>query len=120
MRRNDYDVVDNARTTDPAAVAAEVIRIGSALFRNPALARSFAAAARMYSGEHRDYLPCDTDIQHVLDVTLTMARMVDGYAAGATVRAYTRELGLDDALRRFGLMLGTRTRTLGEPQRRLR
>jgi hypothetical protein len=40
----------------------------------------------MYRGEHRDYRPCDTeyhDIQHVLDVTLAMARLMDGYQRGA-------------------------------------
>ena len=88
MRRNDHDVADSIQTTDPAAVAAEVIRIGSGLFANapvPALERSFADAARMYRGEHREYLACDTeyhDIQHVLDVTLAMARLMDGYQRG--------------------------------------
>ncbi|MEK6244457.1 MAG: hypothetical protein AABM33_08125, partial [Pseudomonadota bacterium] len=35
-----------------------------------------------YVGKHPEYLPCDTayhDIQHVLDVTLAMARLMDGY-----------------------------------------
>lgn len=69
-------------------MGAEVIRVGRGLFPNapaPALERAFADAARMYRGEHRDYLPCDTeyhDIQHVLDVTLAMARLMDGYQRG--------------------------------------
>ena len=99
MRRNDYDVADSVRTTDPAAVAAEVIRIGKGLFPDspaPALERSFADAAHMYRGEHRDYLPCDTeyhDIQHVLDVTLAMVRLMDGYQRGGRngYPALTRE-----------------------------
>ena len=36
----------------------------------------------MYAGQHPDYQPCDTeyhDTQHVLDVTLAMARLMDGY-----------------------------------------
>ncbi len=88
MRRSDYDVADSIRTTDPTAVSSEVIRVGRKLFPNapaPALERAFADAARMYRGEHPDYLPCDTeyhDIQHVLDVTLTMARLMDGYQRG--------------------------------------
>ena len=89
MRRNDHDVADVVRTTDPAAVGAEVIRLARRLFNDaptPALERAFADAARMYAGEHRDYLPCDTeyhDIQHVLEVTLAMARLMDGYQRGA-------------------------------------
>jgi hypothetical protein len=89
MRRNDHDVTDTVRTTDPAAVGAEVIRLARRLFPDaptPALERAFTDASRMYRGEHRDYLPCDTeyhDIQHVLDVTLAMARLMDGYQRGA-------------------------------------
>jgi hypothetical protein len=88
MRRSDYDVADSVRTTDPVAVASEVIRLARGLFPDaPAAAfeRAFADAGRMYRGEHRDYLPCDTgyhDLQHVLDVTLAMARLMDGYQRG--------------------------------------
>jgi hypothetical protein len=88
MRRNDHDVADVVRTTDPAIVGAEVIRLAKRLFPNasaPALERAFTDAGRMYAGEHRDYLPCDTeyhDIQHVLEVTLAMARLMDGYQRG--------------------------------------
>ena len=88
MRRSDHDVADMVRTTDPAAVAAEVIRVARRLYPNapaPALERAFADADRMYRGAHRDYQPCDTeyhDIQHVLEVTLAMARLMDGYQRG--------------------------------------
>jgi hypothetical protein len=85
MRRSDHDVTDCIRTTDPAAVGAEVVRLFNGLYRKaPArmLERAFADAAALYRGEHPDYHPCDTeyhDIQHVLDVTLAMARLLDGY-----------------------------------------
>jgi hypothetical protein len=88
MRRSDHDVADTVRTTDPAAVGIEVIRLCKRQFPDapaPALERAFADTGRMYRGEHRDYLPCDTeyhDIQHVLDVTLAMARLMDGYQRG--------------------------------------
>jgi hypothetical protein len=85
MRRSDHDVTDSIRTTDPVAVGAEVVRLFNSLYGNaPAqpLKRAFADTAALYSGEHPDYHPCDTeyhDIQHVLDVTLAMARLMDGY-----------------------------------------
>jgi hypothetical protein len=85
MRRNDHDVTDSVRTTDPAAVAAEVMRLSKGLFNGaaaPELERAFGDAAAMYAGAHPDYCACDTsyhDIQHVLDVTLAMARLMEGY-----------------------------------------
>ena len=87
MRRNDYDVTDSIRTTDPQAVAAEVARIYRKLYEAPAarVERAFRDAAKLYRGEHPEYLPCDTgyhDLQHVMDVTLAMARLMDGYQRG--------------------------------------
>jgi len=92
MRRNDHDVTDRIRTTDLQQVSAEVMRLYRGLYEgtrsrvggtsSPAIKRGFADIGRLYSGEHPDYLPCDTeyhDIQHVLDVTLAMARLMDGY-----------------------------------------
>jgi hypothetical protein len=85
MRRSDYDVTDCIRTTDPAAVGGEVVRLYKGLYqceRAPELERAFADAATIYHGDHPDYHGCDTeyhDIQHVLDVTLAMARLMDGY-----------------------------------------
>ena len=85
MRRSDYDVTDAIRTTDPTSVSAEVVRIFKGLFpkASPAkLRRAFRDGHKLYEGRHADYWPCDTeyhDIQHVLDVTLAMARLLDGY-----------------------------------------
>ncbi len=85
MRRNDHDVTDSVQTTDPAAVGAEVVRLSRSLFngaRVPELERAFSDAAAMYAGAHPEYCACDTgyhDIQHVLDVTLAMARLLEGY-----------------------------------------
>lgn len=85
MRRSDYDVTDSIRTTDPAGVGTEVVRIFNGLYGDAPtqpLERAFADAAVYYRGEHPDYHACDTeyhDIQHVLDVTLAMARLLDGY-----------------------------------------
>jgi len=66
-------------------VSAEVLRLYRGLYNGTpahAIGRAFGDMGRLYSGEHPDYLPCDTeyhDIQHVLDVTLAMARLMDGY-----------------------------------------
>src|ERR1700704_494732 len=85
MRRSDHDVTDSIRTTDPAAVASEVVRLFKGLYGKPSaelLERGFRDATALYRGEHPDYYPCDTeyhDIQHVLEVTLAMARLMDGY-----------------------------------------
>jgi len=85
MRRNDHDVTDSIRTTDAAAVGGEVLRIYRTLYNGAPvleLERAFPDTAALYGGLHPDYLPCDTeyhDLQHVLDVTLAMARLMDGY-----------------------------------------
>src|SRR5215831_9716797 len=85
MRRSDFDVTDSIRTTDAGAVSAEVVRLFKGLYDGASarrLERAFKDAAALYRGEHPEYLPCDTayhDIQHVLDVTLAMARLLDGY-----------------------------------------
>ena len=84
-RSNDRDVTSSIRTTDPAAVAAEVIRLYHGLFPHASarpFERAFTDLARAYDGGDLSYWPCDTeyhDIQHVLDVTLAMARLMDGY-----------------------------------------
>jgi hypothetical protein len=85
MRRNDHDVTDRICTTDLKQVSAEVLRLYRGLYNGTpahAIGRAFDDLGRLYGGEHPDYLPCDTeyhDIQHVMDVTLAMARLMDGY-----------------------------------------
>jgi hypothetical protein len=72
-------------TTDPVCVKLEVVRIFRALFsrpKAPMLERAFDDAVRIYRGEYPGYLACDTeyhDIQHAMEVTLAMARLLDGY-----------------------------------------
>ena len=85
MRRNDHDVTDKIRTTDLKQVAGEVMRLYRGLYDGTpadALERAFADLEKLYIGKHPEYHACDTeyhDIQHVLDVTLAMARLMDGY-----------------------------------------
>jgi hypothetical protein len=85
MRRNEYDVTDKIRTTDLKQVAGEVLRLYHGLYNgipSVAIERAFSDIGRLYIGENPEYQPCDTeyhDIQHVLEVTLAMARLMDGY-----------------------------------------
>jgi hypothetical protein len=85
MRHNDHDVSGSVRTTDPAAVCAEVTRLFRGLYAPASslpLERACALAARIYRGEHPAFEACDTDfhdLQHVLEVTLAHARLMDGY-----------------------------------------
>jgi hypothetical protein len=85
VRRNDYDVTNRIQTTDPAAVQREVGRLFRLLYPGAAhlpIEQAFGDVIRMYSGEDQAYWACDTsyhNIQHVMDVTLAMARLMDGY-----------------------------------------
>ena len=103
-RRNDYDVSDSVKTTDPDAVEAEVRRIYLSWYEKPgadSLQQPFDNFAALYRGEHPDYHACDTgyhNMQHVLDVTLAMTRLLDGYQ-----RAGQRPL--DERLFRLGIIL---------------
>ena len=103
-RRNEYDVTDRIDTTDPAAVAAEVRRIYQDLYQRENagnIGQAFQDLTRLYQGEHPGYHACDTsyhDIQHVLDVTLAMARLTDG-----CVRAIKGSV-IDERLFRFGII----------------
>jgi len=85
VRRNDFDVTNRIQTTDPAAVQREIARLFRLLYPGAAhgsMDTAFTDMARLYRGDYPGYLACDTsyhDVQHVLDVTLAMARLMDGY-----------------------------------------
>jgi hypothetical protein len=79
------DVAGRVDVTDPEAVTGAILDIlgssypGRALAPVPALVADFA---RLYRGEYPGYHACDVgyhNIQHVLDVTLAMARLIHGY-----------------------------------------
>jgi hypothetical protein len=85
FRRSDFDVTNRVQVTDPDSVKAEVLRIYKATYsraHSPVIARAFDDVVRLYRGEYPGYAKCDTayhDLQHIMDVTLAMARLVDGY-----------------------------------------
>ena len=88
-RRNEFDVTNQIKTTDSAAVSNEVCKIYQELYPDPnpdVLSQAFTDLARLYRGKYPGYVSCDTsyhDMQHVLDVTLAMARLMDGYERAA-------------------------------------
>jgi hypothetical protein len=92
FRRSEFDVTNQIDTTDAPAVEGEVVRIYRELYPGAAadpMSRAFADCARLYKGGDARYHPCDTEyhnIQHVLDVTLAMARLMDGYERGSLRR----------------------------------
>lgn len=85
VRRNDFDVTNRIQTTDPAAVQREINRLFRLLYPGAAhssMDKAFVDINLLYSGEYPGYMPCDTsyhDLQHVMDVTLAMSRLMDGY-----------------------------------------
>lgn len=85
VRRNDYDVTNTVQTTDPVGVEAEIVRIFRALYPNhedQLIQQAIGDAARLFRGEYPGFAACDTayhDLQHTLDVSLAMARIMAGY-----------------------------------------
>ena len=85
QRAGHMDVTNTVDVTDPVPVLAAVRSILDARYADfdfsavDTLVRDFA---RLYRGEFPGYRASDTayhNMQHVLDVTLAMARLVDGY-----------------------------------------
>jgi hypothetical protein len=103
-RRNEYDVTNQVNTTEAQDVSREVCRIYQELYQREApadLEQAFTDLARLYRGQYPGYRECETDyhdIQHVLDVTLAMARLMDG-----CVRATSTDT-LGERLFRFGVV----------------
>jgi len=89
QRRNEYDVTNQINTTDPQLVSEAVCRIYQDLYQQDSarnLPQTFTDLARLYRGEYPSFHECDTDyhdLQHVLDVTLATARLLNGYERGA-------------------------------------
>ncbi|HTQ75327.1 MAG TPA: HD domain-containing protein [Burkholderiales bacterium] len=84
-RGNEYDVSCQVNTTDSVIVNSEVDRIFVELYPKAStekIDRAFHDLTTMYRGGRPGYHACDTayhDIQHVLEVTLATARLIDGY-----------------------------------------
>ena len=101
MKKSGLDITGTVDSTDPAAVSRAVERIFADVYgvdAMPQLARAFDDLAALFRGRHPRFHACDTpyhDLQHVLDVTLAMARIVAGHDMN---KASARRLGPDMAL----------------------
>jgi hypothetical protein len=84
-RRNDYDVTDTVQVSDPIAVRNAVRELYTGAYHGASFDRlwlAFYDFGRLYSGQYPGYLGCDTtyhDMQHSLDMTLALARLIVGY-----------------------------------------
>ncbi len=79
------DVTGTVDVSNPHSVCSAVSAILQNRYDDAALApveRLFADFTQLYRGEYPRLFTCDTqyhDMQHVLDVTLATARLIDGY-----------------------------------------
>ena len=84
-RRNDYDVTDTVQVSDPVMVRRAVRTLFSETFPGASFDKlwlAFYDFERLFQGKFPGYLGCDTtyhDLQHTLDMTLALARLVAGY-----------------------------------------
>jgi hypothetical protein len=84
-RRNDYDVTNTVQVSSPPKVRAAVAELLSALFPQSsfdAIWLAFHDFERVFRGHDPEYHGVDTsyhDIQHTLDMTLALARLIAGY-----------------------------------------
>jgi hypothetical protein len=85
QRRNENDVANTVNVEDPAQVRDSVVSLFAARYPGTdlsALHRGFNDFTALFSGCFPGYLACDTlyhDIRHSLDMTLALARLVDGH-----------------------------------------
>jgi hypothetical protein len=106
FRRNSFDVANTVNVTDPVSVADALEAIYLDLFpdaRVGMLRTAVNHVSQLYRGEHPAFAPCDTgyhDLQHIMDVTLASARLMDGYE-----RSQKAGAGPGEELFIFGILL---------------
>jgi hypothetical protein len=87
-RLNQNDVSNRVNVEDPARVRDAIIALYAARYPGIDLApleRAFADFKSLFEGSYPGYLACDTlyhDMRHTLDMTLALARLVDGHDRG--------------------------------------
>lgn len=85
-RRGDYDVANTVQVTNAHQVRDHVCQLFRETYGDTEsltwLISAFNDFISLYSGSYEGYEGCDTlyhDMQHTLDVTLAMARLLNGY-----------------------------------------
>ena len=84
-RLNQNDVTNKVNVEDPDQVRDAVLALFAARYPAADLAplrQAFADVKSLFAGRFPGYLACDTlyhDVRHTLDVTLAMARLIDGH-----------------------------------------
>jgi hypothetical protein len=90
FRRSDFDVTNTVQVSSVAAVRRAVEDLYARNWPNgpiDKLGTAFADFERLFNGQFPGYLGCDTvyhDVQHTLDDTLAMARLLAGYERSHT------------------------------------
>lgn len=96
--RSTLDVTNRVDTMDAVSVSFEVAQIYERLYRREfpsSLLRVFADIGRLYRGEFSGYHACETeyhDVQHILEVTLAMTRLMDGCVQATSTRIMDERL----------------------------
>ncbi|MDX1498927.1 MAG: hypothetical protein R3176_03460 [Woeseiaceae bacterium] len=84
-RRNDYDVTNTVQVSNPVAVRNAVQALFAETFPGASFDKlwlAFYDFERLFTGRFPGYVGCDTtyhDVQHTLDMTLALARLLVGY-----------------------------------------
>jgi len=84
-RRNEYDVTNRVNVTNPEQVCREVCRLFGEIYPDRStrpVEQAYAIVTDLFRGQYPGYRPCDTpyhDLQHTLDVSLAMTRLLYGY-----------------------------------------
>lgn len=100
-RRSDHDVTNTVQVSSPSAVCAAVSAIYSSLYPGASaqpLVQAFRELESAFCGRAEGFHGVETtyhDLQHTLDVTLAMMRLIDGYERAEDTRA--RRLGAERA-----------------------
>src|SRR5687768_11985778 len=87
-RLSQNDVTNRVNVEDPARVRDAVLSLFAARYPGTdftALARGFDDFKALFEGDYPGYLACDTlyhDMRHTLDMSLAMARLLDGHDRG--------------------------------------
>ena len=84
-RRADYDVTNSVQVTSSDNVCLYVLEIIRSIYPSfdfSAVKQSFEDFDKLFEGDFKGYQACDTfyhDKQHSLDMTLALARLIEGY-----------------------------------------